>query len=135
MSEIRGKIALIEDDQSIINLYKDIFTLKGFALDVYKSGAEGLEMLKMIREGKKEVPDLLLLDILLPDMNGVSILEEARKYPQTKGMKIFALTNYGSPEVGRKLREKGIDKILIKANYTPGQLIKIIEEALGINKK
>lgn len=63
-------------------------------------------------------------------MNGISILKEARKYPETKNLKIYALTNYNSPESNQELTNEGIDKILIKVQYSLNELIEIIKEGL-----
>jgi len=63
-------------------------------------------------------------------MNGISILKEAKKYPETKDIKIFALTNYSNPKTNQELIKEGIDKILIKARYSLKELINIIKQNL-----
>ena len=126
----KSKILIIEDDISIIRLYKEIFKMAGLNIEILDTGKKGIERLREIREGKKEKPDLILLDLILPDMNGISILKEAKKYPETKDIKIFALTNYSNPETNQELIKEGIDKILIKAQYSLKELINIIKENL-----
>ena len=86
--------------------------------------------MKEIREGKKEKPDLILLDLILPDINGIEVLKEARRYPETKNLKIYALTNYSNPEFNEELSKEGIDKILVKAQYSLRELIEIIKKGL-----
>lgn len=131
--EKKVKILLIEDDELTIDFYKDLFkAYKGFDLEVLKWGFEAINYLKEIREGKKEKPDLILLDIILTDINGTFILEEARKYPETKDLKIFALTNYTDPRLDQELIKTGIDKIIVKTDYSPSKLIATIKEFLGL---
>ncbi len=127
---MKPKILIIEDDPPIITLFKEVFPMAGFEIEILDTGQKAIEGLKEIREGKKEKPALILLDLILPDIHGIEVLKEARKYPQTKNLKIYALTNYSNPEVNKKLNQEGIDKILIKAQYSLKELIEIIKEAL-----
>ena len=126
----KSKILIIEDDASIIGLYKEVFKIAGLEIEILDTGKKAIERLREIREGKKEKPDLILLDLILPDMNGISILKEAKKHPETKDIKIFALTNYSNPQTNEELTKEGIDKILIKAQYSLKELINIVKENL-----
>jgi len=127
---MQPKILIIEDDQHIASLYEEVFRAAGLDIEILNTGGEAIERLKEIREGKKEKPNLILLDLILPDMNGIDILKEARGYPETKELKIFALTNYSNPEFVQELKKENINNILIKTEYTLSDLIKIIKEAL-----
>jgi len=127
---MKPKIFLIEDDKPIIKLFKEIFTRAGLEVEVLDLGEKAIQALQKIREGKKEKPDLILLDLILPDMNGIEILKNARQYPETKDLKIYALTNYSSPESNEALIKEGINKILIKSQYTLDELIKIIKKGI-----
>jgi len=126
----KPKLLIIEDDVPTIKLFKEIFPMAGFEIEVLDLGKKGVERMKEIREGKKEKPDLILLDLILPDINGIEVLKEARRYPETKNLKIYALTNYSNPEFNEELNKEGIDKILIKAQYSLKELIEIIKEGL-----
>ncbi len=126
----KSKILIIEDDASIIGLYKEVFKIAGLEIEILDTGKKAIERLREIREGKKEKPGLILLDLILPDMNGISILKEAKKHPETKDIKIFALTNYSNPQTNEELTKEGIDKILIKAQYSLKELINIVKENL-----
>jgi len=127
---MKPKILIIEDDEPTIKLFQEVFSMAGFEIEVLNLGQKAIERLKEIREGKKEKPDLILLDLILPDINGIEILKEARKYPETKSLKIYALTNYSSPEFNEELNKEGIDKILLKAQYSLNELIEIIKQGL-----
>ena len=126
----KPKLLIIEDDAPTIKLFKEIFPMAGFEIEVLDLGKKGVERMKEIREGKKEKPDLILLDLILPDINGIEVLKEARRYPETKNLKIYALTNYSNPETNEELNKEGIDKILIKAQYSLKELIEIIKEGV-----
>jgi len=126
----KAKILIVEDDEPTIKLFQEVFSMAGFEIEVLNLGQKAIERLKEIREGKKEKPDLILLDLILPDINGIEILKEARKYPETKSLKIYALTNYSSPEFNEELNKEGIDKILLKAQYSLNELIEIIKQGL-----
>jgi len=126
----KPKLLIIEDDVPTIKLFKEIFPMAGFEIEVLDLGKKGVERMKEIREGKKEKPDLILLDLILPDINGIEVLKEARRYPETKNLKIYALTNYSNPEFNEELSKEGIDKILIKAQYSLRELIEIIKKGL-----
>jgi len=126
----KPKLLIIEDDAPTIKLFKEIFPMAGFEIEVLNLGKKGVERMKEIREGKKEKPDLILLDLILPDINGIEVLKEARRYPETKNLKIYALTNYSNPEFNEELSKEGIDKILVKAQYSLKELIEIIKEGV-----
>ena len=126
----KPKLLIIEDDAPTIKLFKEIFPMAGFEIEVLDLGKKGVERMKEIREGKKEKPDLILLDLILPDINGIEVLKEARRYPETKNLKIYALTNYSNPEFNEELSKEGIDKILVKAQYSLKELIEIIKEGV-----
>lgn len=127
---MKPKILIIEDDVPTIKLYEEVFKMAGLEIETLDTGQKAIERLREIREEKKEKPDLILLDLILPDMNGISVLKEARKYPETKNLKIFALTNYSNPELNQELIKEGIDKILLKAQYSLRDLTEIIKESL-----
>ena len=126
------KIILVEDDYPTIELYKEVFKFAKMELEIFAWGEEMIEYLKEVREGRKEKPDLILLDLILADINGLEILKEVRKYPETKDIKIFALTNYTDEELNRELIKEKIDKILVKTEYTPKKLIRLVKKTFKL---
>lgn len=124
------KILLIEDDLPTVELYKTALEAADFDVETTNTASQVLEKLKEIREGKKEKPDLILLDLILPDINGKSILKEVKDSPGTKGIPVFILSNYTNPELSEELLREGADKFLVKINIAPKELVKIVKETL-----
>jgi len=127
---MKPKILIIEDDRAIINLYKEVLPMAGLEIDILDFGQDAIKRLEEIRQGKKERPNLILLDLILPDINGIEVLKEARKYPETKNLKIYILTNYYQPESNEELTKEGADKILIKSQYSLNELVQIFKEGV-----
>ena len=124
------KIILVEDDSAIIDIYQTMLKKNHFDVEVLSLGADVMKKVQEIAEGTAPKPDILLLDLILPDMNGTEILTAIRKNPATKNMKVFFLTNQENAE---SMMPEGIkpDKIVIKANTTPTDLVEIIKKALA----
>jgi len=126
---MKPRIIIVEDDQSISELLREALQMAGFETEVLDSGEKSLKYIQEISQEGKDKPSLIFLDLILPDMNGIEVLKEARKHPQTKSIKIYALTNYSDPEFNQELKKEGIDKILIKVEYSLEELVKIAKEA------
>jgi CheY-like chemotaxis protein len=124
------KILIVEDDFPTLTLLEEGLRMKNFQTDSATSGKEALEKIEEIKKGNREKPDLILLDILLPDISGIEILKEIRKNPETKDIKVFAFTNFSDPELNQKLIQEKIDEILLKVDVSLDQLVEIIREKL-----
>ena len=122
------KILLIEDEPRQVEIYEKAVKEAGFEIESLKWGKEGLKRLEEIKSKKKEKPDLILLDLILPDINGIAILEKAKLDLQLKDIPFFILTNYSDPELEKTGEELGVEKHIIKTDVTPSQLIKIIKD-------
>lgn len=124
-------ILLIEDDIPTVEIYEIAFKHAGFNIETIKIGEEALKRVNEIKEGKAQKPDLVLLDLILPDMNGIEILREIRRYPETKDIMVYILTNYADQELEKTGYDLKTEKYLIKTDYTPRELIDIVKERLG----
>ena len=124
------KILLIEDDLATIEVYETIFKKAGFEVEVIKWGEEALNRVKEIEENKFPKPDVVLLDLILPDINGIEVLKEIRKNEKTKDLLVFILTNYTDVQLEKMGYSLGSERYLLKTDYTPSQLIEIIEKSL-----
>lgn len=120
------KILVVEDDVMISSIYEAKFKADGFEVLVAADGAKGLELIK------KEKLDLIMLDVILPGLDGFSILEEIKKDKTTKDIPVIMLTNLGTEEDKQKGQKLGAADYLIKASLTPGQIGDRIKEVLKI---
>lgn len=117
-------ILLIEDDPFLVEIYTTKLKEAGFQIQTALDGKEGL--LKM----EKKLPDLLLLDIVLPSLTGWEILREIKKNEKLKNLKIIILSNLGQQEEVEKGINLGAVKYLIKAHYTPSEVVAEIKKIL-----
>jgi DNA-binding response OmpR family regulator len=117
-------ILLIEDDPFLIDVYTTKLKEVGFGIEVAMNGKEGLKKMRM----KK--PDLVLLDVVLPTINGWEILEEIKKDENLKDLKVIIISNLTQKEDVKKGLRLGAAKYLIKAHYTPSEVVKEIKEIL-----
>jgi len=116
------KILLVEDDPLLIDIYTTKLKERGFDVVVIERGEKVLEMVR-----KKE-PDIVMLDIVLPNQDGWSILSQIKEDKDLKSTKIVVLSNLGQKEEVEKGLKLGAAQYLIKAHYTPSQVVKEIEK-------
>ncbi|MCD6178244.1 response regulator [bacterium] len=121
------KILMIEDDPFFGKLCARVLEDEGFLITLAKDGEQGLKKLE------EERPDLVLLDIILPKMNGFEVLEGIRKNPDPElaGTHVIILSNLYSEEEEKKARELKADGYLVKANTTSDELLKKVREVLA----
>ncbi|MDP2637400.1 MAG: response regulator [bacterium] len=118
------KILLIEDDPLLIDIYSTKLKESGFEVEVAENGEKGLAMLE------QSVPDLVLLDIVLPKQNGWEVLQSIRAKEELKGLKVVLLSNLGQKEEIEKGLSLGADRYLIKAHFTPTQVVEELQKLL-----
>ncbi len=119
------KILLIEDDPFLIDIYTTKFKEEtGFSVEVAKGGDEGL------RKAEGNPPDLIILDIVLPQIDGWEILKKIRENKELNKVKIIIISNLGQKEEVEKGIKMGAAKYLIKAHYTPSEIVEEIKEIL-----
>jgi DNA-binding response OmpR family regulator len=118
-------IAIVEDELPIQRLYKTKLELEGFRVATANNGSEGLRVIKA------EKPDLVLLDLRMPGMNGDEMLVKLRQTEWGAGIRVIILTNVSRDEAPAQLRFLGVSRYIVKAHHTPAQLVAIIYEILG----
>jgi two-component system, OmpR family, alkaline phosphatase synthesis response regulator PhoP len=127
---VKNKIFLIEDDVATVDVYKTGFEEADFEVEVALTGAEAIEKLEWYNKNIEKRPDLVLLDIILPDIVGIDVLKKLRELKNIKDTKVLILSNY----TDRDLKGKGLllksEKYLLKTDCKPSDLIKVVKKEL-----
>jgi len=123
------KIAIIEDDPVINQMYRMKFEADGFEVQLADNGNRGVALVEKFQ------PDMILLDLQMPQMGGAEALEIIRAHDWGKHIPVIILTNLGEEESPKHLRGLGIDSYIVKADLTPRQVVGRVKEALERAKK
>ena len=123
------QVLLVEDDTFLANIYKTKFEMEGFRVSVSVDGEAGLA------DAKKKKPNIILLDILLPKMDGFVVLSKLKEDPATKKIPVILLTNLGQKDDVEKGLELGAVDYLIKAHFKPSETVDKVRSALKLSKK
>ena len=119
-----AKIAIVEDDQAIAMMYRIKFEAEGFEVQTAENGRVGLELIESMK------PDIVLLDIMMPEMNGDAVLEKMRTTSWGKNMKVIILTNMGEQEAPKRIKELNVTAFIVKAEMTPRQVAELVKQHL-----
>jgi DNA-binding response OmpR family regulator len=122
------KIAIVEDDLAIASMYEFKLKKSGFKVAVANDGKQGLTLVGSF------LPDLILLDLLLPEMNGHEVLEKIRASDWGASIRVIVLTNLSKDEAPHGLRLLNVDRYIVKAHCTPAQVVEIVREVLKAPK-
>jgi DNA-binding response OmpR family regulator len=119
------KIAIVEDDAAISQMYRFKFEADGYEVETAENGVLGLELCKTMQ------PDIVLLDVMMPQMTGDEMLEKMRGTDWGKDIKVVILTNKGEQEIPAKIKELGVSAVILKADMTPRQVEEIVQKQLA----
>ena len=125
INDTKKKILVIEDDNTISNMYKIGLTNDGYEVVIAKDGQEGLEL------SASEKPDIILLDIIMPKIDGFAVLGRLKENPVTKEIPVFLLTNLGQDEDKERGKKLGAVDYVVKADLTPMQISEKIKTYLN----
>ena len=120
----KAKIAIVEDDVAISNMYRIKFETEGFEVQTAENGAIGLQMIE------KMSPSIVLLDVMMPEMNGDEMLEKLRAEEWGKDLPVIILTNLGPQEAPDALKELNVNSYIVKAEMTPKQVADFVKKKL-----
>lgn len=126
MPESSFKVAIIEDDTAISQMYRIKFEAEGYNVETADNGKVGLELIDSMK------PDIVLLDLMMPIMTGDVMLAELRKTDYGKNLKVIILTNMGEQEVPATVKELGVSAFILKADMTPRQVAEIVKKTLSV---
>ena len=123
---LQYKVLIIEDDVAIRTMYELKLKYSGFLVESANDGDGGLQQAENFK------PDLLLLDLRLPTMNGDAMLEKLRQTDWGADMRVVILTNISKDEAPQSLRMLGVDRYIVKAHHTPAQVVDVVQDILAI---
>jgi DNA-binding response OmpR family regulator len=118
------KIVIVEDNASLADIYKTRLELLGYTCFIGYNGITGLYFIQ------QEVPDLVLLDLMIPDIPGDQVLETMRRSDWGKNIKVLVVSNLNESEAAPNLRQLGIEGYIVKANMTDDQIDQLVNGIL-----
>lgn len=119
------KVAIVEDDQTISQMYRFKFEAEGYTVETAENGKLGLELAEAMK------PDIILLDLMMPEMTGDQMLAKLRATPWGKNIKVIILTNMGEQEVPDSVRALDVSAVILKADMTPRQVADLVKKQLA----
>jgi CheY-like chemotaxis protein len=120
-----AKIVIVEDESAIAEMYRFKLEQAGYEVQCAVNGQEGLALVRNFR------PDLILLDLMMPEMSGDEMLRQLRATDWGKDIKVIILTNITEDTLNSQLNSLNVERYIVKANYTPSQVAEIIPEVLA----
>lgn len=125
MAEKQIHVLLVEDDTFLSSIYKKKFEMEGYKVTTAENGEVGVD------QAQKKKPDIILLDVLLPKMDGFTVLEKLKSDAKTKDIPVIMLTNLGQKDDVEKGLSLGAVDYLIKAHFKPAETVEKIKKALS----
>ncbi|MCX6790646.1 MAG: response regulator [Candidatus Gribaldobacteria bacterium] len=135
----KGRILLIEDEENLINIYRDFFESNDYTLTVTKDIKEAMGLTEL------EKPDVVLLDVIIPkeenniitlvSEQGYNYLAMVKNNPKTKDIPIVVFTNLDTSQDRQKSQEMGAAAYIFKRDCTPKEVLDTIEKVIGIDHK
>lgn len=119
------KILIVEDDPLMSRMYQKIFTFEKYDVEMAQDGEEGLA------KAVSASPTLIMLDVMMPKMNGLQVLEKLKADDRTKAIPVVMLTNLAGQQDAETALSKGAVKYLIKSEHEPKQVTDIVKEILA----
>lgn len=129
MAEKKAKILLVDDDKVFVEMYKLRLEASGYEVVVVEDGEKALV------SAMQEKPDLILLDIMMPKINGLDVLDILKSTPETKEIPVIILTALLKDVNEVRGLMSGAAGYLVKSEVTPAQVVEKIEETLQKSKK
>ena len=120
-----ARILIVEDDALVSRMYQQAFEFDGYEVALAGDGEEGLRKLK------EKSPTLILLDLMMPKMNGLEVLDAIEADPATKKIPVIVLTNLADSDSAEKALGKGAIKYIVKSKYKPKEVVAIVKEILA----
>jgi CheY-like chemotaxis protein len=124
-----AKVLIVEDDPLISRMYLKVFTFEGFDIQMAGNGREGLDKLKEFH------PDMLLIDVMMPIMNGVELLASVKADPATRDIPVIMLTNLADARTADATIKQGALRYIVKSDYNPMDVAALVKDILAKGEK
>ncbi len=119
-----AKILITEDDPLMSRMYQKIFTFEGYEVEMAADGEECLLKARTVQ------PTIILLDVMMPKMNGLQALERLKSDPETKSIPVIMLTNLAGQQDAETAMARGAVKYIIKSEHEPKEVADMVQEIL-----
>lgn len=126
MPDKKYSVVIVEDEKMLADMYATKFTMDGFTTEKANDGQAGLDLVKKVK------PDIVLLDVIMPKLDGFAVLKALRAEPDFQTTPILLLTNLGQDEDVKKGKELGATDYFVKANHTPAEVVVKVKQILKI---
>lgn len=120
-----AKILLIEDDVFLQKMYRKKFQVAGYDVQTASDGEEG------VAKSKSFTPDVIVMDVMMPKLNGIAALEQMKADPATQNTPVLILTNLSGTEDAEAAVKKGAAAFLVKSDLTPDEIVDKVKAILG----
>ena len=120
-----AKVLIVEDDPLMSRMYEKIFLFEKYEVELAHDGQEGLD------KARSTKPTVIMLDVMMPKMNGLQVLEQLKADPATKGIPVIMLTNLAGQQDAETALSKGAVKYLIKSEHEPKEVTDMVKEILA----
>lgn len=121
----KTKVLIVEDEKMLADMYATKFAMENFEVEKAHDGAEGLEKAKAFK------PDIILLDIIMPKIDGFAVLKELKADSMFAKTHIIMLTNLGQDDDVKKGKQLGADDYFVKSNHTPSDIVSKVQAIAG----
>lgn len=124
-------LLIVEDDPSMLKLYHDAFSMHGYQVEDAEDGVKGL------KKASEIVPKIIILDLMMPKMDGIEVLELLKANDKTKDIPVIILTNIARDSLGltEEALAKGAVKYVVKSDHDPDEIVEIVERVLKVDSE
>lgn len=119
------KVLIVDDDQFLLDMYALKFRESGFDVDVAENGKKAIQKVEEFK------PDVILLDVVMPAVDGFEVLSEVKEKKLVPGVKVIMLTNLGQKDDTERGMALGADDYIVKAHFTPTEVVDRVKSILG----
>ena len=124
------KILLVEDEEIMIDLLQKKLTKEGYEVLIARDGEEGLKVMRDALQAGR-LPDLILLDIVMPKKDGFEVMEEMKKDPELEKIPVIVISNSGQPVELDRAKKLGAKDWLIKTEFDPNEVLEKVKRQIG----